>query len=97
MAIRITKRDKPIPEGKKINMVKKDNELQMAIKTINITQKDRYDMAQAKYINNFDLTLDIHDLFLSKEETLEKYYSKLELEQQPILGHTALTTEVLYL
>ncbi|KAJ0126146.1 Beta-cyclopiazonate dehydrogenase [Fusarium oxysporum f. sp. albedinis] len=48
------------------------------------------------YINNFDLTLDIYDPFLSKEETLKKYYSKLEPEQQPILGHTAPTTEVLY-
>ncbi|SCO87753.1 uncharacterized protein FRV6_11880 [Fusarium oxysporum] len=75
-------------------MVKKNDEPQMAIKTINMTRKDGYDMIQAKYINNFDLTLDIHDPFLSKEETLEKYYQNLDPEQRPVLGHAALVADV---
>ncbi|EWY79249.1 hypothetical protein FOXG_22838 [Fusarium oxysporum f. sp. lycopersici 4287] len=94
--VKTNQKYRPVPEGKKINMVKKNEEPQMAIKTINMTRKDGYDMTQAKYINNFDPTLDVHDPFLSKEETLEKYYSKLEPEQRPVLGHTAPTTEVLY-
>jgi len=52
----------------------------MAIKTINIIRKDRYNIMQIKYINNLDLSLNIYNLFLSKEETLKKYYPKLELE-----------------
>ncbi|SCO92832.1 uncharacterized protein FRV6_16960 [Fusarium oxysporum] len=75
-------------------MVKKNDKPQMAIKTINMTRKDGYDMTQAKYINNFDPTLDIHDLFLSKEETLEKYYQNLDPEQRPVLGHAALIADV---
>ena len=47
-------------------------------------------------IGNFDPSLVICDPFLSKEETLEKYYSRLEPEQRPVLGHAAPTTEVLY-
>ncbi|KAJ0136783.1 Uncharacterized protein HZ326_20232 [Fusarium oxysporum f. sp. albedinis] len=78
ITIRITKRDKSnityynFPKGKKINIVKRNNKPQIAIKTINITQKDRYNITQARYINNFNPTLDIHNLFLRKSVFMVK-------------------------
>ncbi|EXM14187.1 hypothetical protein FOTG_17387 [Fusarium oxysporum f. sp. vasinfectum 25433] len=87
--VRTNQKYRPVPEGKKINMVRKNDEPQMAIKTINMTRSG-YDLSDPGLATN------VHDLFLSKEETLEKYYSKLEPKQRPILGHTAPTTEVLY-
>ncbi|RKK21355.1 hypothetical protein BFJ66_g17622 [Fusarium oxysporum f. sp. cepae] len=88
--VKTNQKYRPVPEGKKINMVKRNDEPQMAIKTINMTRKDGYDMTQpTKYIQDFDPSLDVHDPFLSKEETLEKYYPDVKPEQRPILGHSA--------
>jgi hypothetical protein len=87
--VRTNQKYRPVPEGKKINMVRKNEEPQMAIKTINMTRSG-YDLSDPGLATN------VYDPFLSKEETLEKYYPKLEPKQRPILGHTAPITEVLY-
>ncbi|EXK26506.1 hypothetical protein FOXG_22275 [Fusarium oxysporum f. sp. lycopersici 4287] len=94
--VKTNQKYRPVPKGKRINIARKSNEPQMAIKTISMTRKDGYDMTQIPRINNFDPSLDVHDPFLSREETLTKYYPKLEPEQRPVLGHVAPTTEVLY-
>ncbi|RKK19649.1 hypothetical protein BFJ65_g6364 [Fusarium oxysporum f. sp. cepae] len=92
--VKTNQKYRPVPEGKKINMVKRNDEPQMAIKTINMTRKNGYDTTQVPCINNFDPSLDVHDPFLSKEETLEKYYQNLDPEQRPVLGHAALVATV---
>lgn len=94
--VKTNQKYRPVPEGRKINMVKKNDEPQMAIKTINMTRRDGYDTTQTPIVRNLGITARVHDPFLSKEETLEKYYPKLEPEQRPVLGHTAPTTTVTY-
>ncbi|KAI7762651.1 hypothetical protein LZL87_014274 [Fusarium oxysporum] len=91
--VKTNQKYRPVPESKKINTVKRDDP-QMAIRTVNMTRKDGYNTTKpVQYIQNFNPTLGIYDPFLSKEETLEKYYPNLKPEQRPILGQQALVAE----
>ncbi|PNP59313.1 hypothetical protein FNYG_14938 [Fusarium nygamai] len=53
-------------------------------------------MARSGYDRSGPGYFDVTDPFLSKEQTLDKYYPDIPKEQRPVLGHTALTTEIPY-
>ncbi|PNP61356.1 hypothetical protein FNYG_13915 [Fusarium nygamai] len=95
--VKTNQKYRPVPEGKKqVNSVKRDEEPQMAVRSVNMTRKGGYDMIQTPVIRHLPVAGAVHDPFLSKEQTLDKYYPDIPKEQRPVLGHPAPTTEIPY-
>ncbi|KAF5975341.1 gag poly [Fusarium coicis] len=56
--VKTNQKYRPVPEGKKqVNSVHKDEEPQMAVRSVNMTRKDGYDTGKTPYIRNLNLEI----------------------------------------